>query len=290
MKKKWLITGISTIAVILLILTSLSNVIGYQTVQSSNEKVTIKISYSTLRNVEQVEKDISLQDSQHLSSLMNGSDNEALAFELMKLGLVPSSMNLEQLKELISGEYGKKEFAFANKVLNKDRDIGKFNGTKRNFFCNVQGDAADSYALFTPVIFFTFIGIGEGLFALYQVLLNTFPRIFPIFRIPFMYESVGILALLGLLFIILPNALIIFYQNPSRKQLFFYADISDDRNEQKANFSTQGLLGSWSIQSYGIDLFFIGFVGIWMIFNDHYNSPAVNFKGFSLYTVARTYK
>jgi hypothetical protein len=41
MKRKWLITGISTIAVILLTLTSFTNVIGYNTVQSSNQQ-TIK--------------------------------------------------------------------------------------------------------------------------------------------------------------------------------------------------------------------------------------------------------
>ena len=39
MKRQWLAIGISTVSVILLILTSLSNVIGYQTVQSSNESV-----------------------------------------------------------------------------------------------------------------------------------------------------------------------------------------------------------------------------------------------------------
>ncbi len=39
MKTKWLITGISTIAVILLTLTSFTNVVGYQTVQSSNQSV-----------------------------------------------------------------------------------------------------------------------------------------------------------------------------------------------------------------------------------------------------------
>ncbi len=39
MKRKWLVIGISTVSVILFILTSLSNVIGYQTVQSSNQSV-----------------------------------------------------------------------------------------------------------------------------------------------------------------------------------------------------------------------------------------------------------
>lgn len=41
MKRKWLITGISTIAVILLTLSSLPNIVGYQTVKSSNQQ-TIK--------------------------------------------------------------------------------------------------------------------------------------------------------------------------------------------------------------------------------------------------------
>ncbi len=39
MKRKWLVIGISTVSVILLILTSLSNVVGYQSVQSSNQSV-----------------------------------------------------------------------------------------------------------------------------------------------------------------------------------------------------------------------------------------------------------
>jgi hypothetical protein len=36
---KWLTVGISTVSVVLLILTSISNVVGYQTVQSSNQSV-----------------------------------------------------------------------------------------------------------------------------------------------------------------------------------------------------------------------------------------------------------
>jgi anionic cell wall polymer biosynthesis LytR-Cps2A-Psr (LCP) family protein len=39
MKRKWLAVGISIIAVVLLILGSLSNVVGYQTVQSSNQNI-----------------------------------------------------------------------------------------------------------------------------------------------------------------------------------------------------------------------------------------------------------
>jgi hypothetical protein len=39
MKRKWLAIGISTVSVILLILTSLTNVVGYQTVQSSHQSV-----------------------------------------------------------------------------------------------------------------------------------------------------------------------------------------------------------------------------------------------------------
>jgi hypothetical protein len=289
MDKKPLIV-VTICAVVLLVMGSFSNVVGYQTVQPSNEKVTIKINYSTIRDVEQVEKDISLQDSQRLSSLMNSSDNDALAYELMKLGLAPSSMNLEQLKELISGEYGKKEFACAKKVLNEYSGIDRLNGTKRNFFCYVQGDAVDSSAIFTPVIFLTLVGIGIGLAGLGLYLENRFPSIFPIIRIPFMYDYTGILTLLGLLFLILPNALIVFSQHIFRAQAFFYTVISDGVNEHKANFSTRGLLGSWSIQSYGIDIFFIGFVGIWMTTIDHLNSRAVNFRGFSLYTTAKAYK
>lgn len=38
MKRKWVVIGISTVAVILIILTALTNVVGYHTVQSSNQK------------------------------------------------------------------------------------------------------------------------------------------------------------------------------------------------------------------------------------------------------------
>jgi hypothetical protein len=39
MKRKWLAIGISTVSVILLVLTSLSNVVGYQTVQTSQQNL-----------------------------------------------------------------------------------------------------------------------------------------------------------------------------------------------------------------------------------------------------------
>jgi hypothetical protein len=39
MKRKWLAIGISTVSVILLTLTSITNVIGYQTIQSSNQSI-----------------------------------------------------------------------------------------------------------------------------------------------------------------------------------------------------------------------------------------------------------
>jgi hypothetical protein len=39
MKRKWLAVGISTVSVILLILTSLTNVVGYQSVQSSHQQI-----------------------------------------------------------------------------------------------------------------------------------------------------------------------------------------------------------------------------------------------------------
>ena len=39
MKRKWLVIGISTVSVIFLILTSLSNVVGYQTAQTSQQNL-----------------------------------------------------------------------------------------------------------------------------------------------------------------------------------------------------------------------------------------------------------
>jgi hypothetical protein len=75
------------------------------------EKSNVSVQFFTLRGVKTIEREIPLQDSDRLSKLMDGLDVDAIASELTRLGLVPSSMSTEQLKSLINSEYSKKEFA-----------------------------------------------------------------------------------------------------------------------------------------------------------------------------------
>lgn len=287
MKRKCLAVGISISTVVLLVLASLGNVIGYQTVPSSSEKVLIRISYSTLRGVEQVEKEISLQDSHHLSVLMNDSDTEALTFELMKLGLVPASMTSEQVSELISGEYGKKEFACENTVFNEYSGNEQLFGTKRNFFSNVQGDARD--CIYLAISEIVLLGTGFILGSLCLYLAKKFPSIFPIIPIPFLYDDVGILFFIGLGLMGLANVLYLFRINPFRAIPFLFSMLDDGPHEQKVNLSTRGLFGSWSIQSFDVGMMLVGFVGVWMTIFDIGNEPGCSFRGFSLYVSAREF-
>jgi len=285
-QKPLIVVGICV--VVLLILGSLSTVVGYQTVQSSNEEVTVKISYSTFDGVEQVEREISRQDSHHLSTLMSGSDNEALAYELLKLGLVPSSINMEQLKKLLSGDYTKTDVVRYNEILNDYLSNERFNGTKRNFFCVVQGDARDCIYLAAAEMFLIGIGFTTAMLGLY--LAKHFPSIFPIIPFPFLYGSVGILFLIGLGLGMLGNYLYLFRISSFRAIPVLVSDLSDGPHEQKANLSTRGLLGSWSIQSFDIDMFLIGFVGVWITIIDSMNENGCKFRGFSLYVAAKEYE
>ena len=284
MDKKPLIV-VSFCTVVMIVLASLTNVVGFQTIQSSNEKVTIKISYSTLRGIEQVEKEISLQDSQRLSTIMNGSDTEALAYELTKLGLVPSSINSEQLRELIGGEHGKWEFALRNKVLNSYLDSERLNGTKRNLFCTIQGDARD--CIYFAALEMTTFAIG-WIFAWLSIHLPTwFPSLFPLIPI---YDDMGVLFFLGFGLLLFANWFSYFRISPIRAIPILLSTLEDGLKQQKANLSTLGLLGNWSMQNYGMDMLLIGFLGVWITINDHMNYPACYFKGFSMYTAAREYE
>jgi len=275
---------VSICAVVLLVLGSLSNVVGYQTVQSSNEKVTIKISYSTLRGVEQVEKEVSLQDSHRLSILMHGSDNEALADELMKLGLVPSSMNSKQLKELISGDYGKRECVRYNKVLNGYLGTESSNGIKRNYLCTVQGESLDY--IYLAALELLLFGLGWKLVDLGIYLADKYPSIFPIIHIPFIYGSISLLDIVGFSLMDLANILYLFRISKIRAVPILFSNICDGAGNQKTNLSTRGLLGTWSIQSHDINMILIGFLGVWITIPDAVNSPGCSFRGFSLYAAA----
>ena len=69
---------------------------------------------------------------------MDRSDVEAIASELTRLGLVPSSMSSEQVDNLISGQYSKKAFArYSDKLTNVE--LGK--EVKQNFLCTMKGEA-----------------------------------------------------------------------------------------------------------------------------------------------------
>ncbi len=203
MDKKPLIV-VSILAVVLLVLGSLSSVVGYQTVQPSNEKVTIQISYFTLQGIEQIAKEVSQQDAYRLSQLVNNTDVDALICELMNGGLVPSSIDQVLLRDLINGDYGKRQFSRISTLLNRYSSNERGNITNRNVCCLIHGDALD--CIYMPTLELMTYGVGWIIaslgislnadfltyFGFLLLLLSTnvyFFRISPIRAIPVLFSS-----------------------------------------------------------------------------------------------------
>ncbi len=281
MDKKPLIV-VSICAVILLVLGSLSNVVGYQITQSSNEKVTIQISYSTLQGIVQIEKEVSRQDAHRLSQLMDNSDADALAYELTNRGLAPSSIDQVLLRDLISGDYGKRQFRGIAALLNRCSYNERGNITNRNVCCLIHGDARD--CIYMPALELMTFGVGWTLASLGIYLNEKFPSVFPLF------PDIGILTLLGFLLLLLSTNAYFFRISPIRAIPVLFSSLHDGVHEQKTNLNTIGLLGRWSVQSHNLDMLLIGFLGIWITIFDQLNYPGCYFIGFSFYTVAQEYE
>lgn len=251
-------------------------VIDNHNVSLLEETVRLSCSYHTLKGIEEIEKEVSAEDTEHLSQLMDSSDIDAVASELSRLGLLPETMDVKQVKDLISGEYGRRNF---EKYEEKLRDISlKESEVKQNLFCAVSGDAVDSI-LMTPAlqsVVGVLIFITISLMELAQYL-NPFP-----------FVALSLL-FLAFFFLGITDAIMWAYMfQPFKAMMFPYVRLEDSTlpPHVDANVNTSGLFGKWWMHSRQIYLHMIGFLGIWISYHDGVGDLACEFKGFALYVEA----
>jgi hypothetical protein len=253
---------------------------------SLTEKSNVSVQFFTLHGVETIEREISFQDSDNLSKLMDGSDVDAIASELTHLGLVPPSMNSE-LKNLINSEYSKKGFAKYSDRLTK-LFVKEGSEIKQNFLCVLKGEAhtIEGRNLRAELLgFAAFPGI--FLLILDFVLQATDPN-YPIIIPGAPYFGFGPLGLLGLTIVAAVLGLqYISDVNPIKLSLLFQ-DILLSRAPygMDVNVNTTGICGKWSLYGHHVDLHLVGFFGIIVSF---FNPHSTNEKliGSSMYVWAQ---
>jgi len=255
---------------------------------SSTEKSKVSVQFFSLHGVEKIEREISVQDSYRLSSVMNSSDVNAIASELMSLGLLPSSMSQDELKNLISEEYGKKAFTKYSDKLNSIV-VGR-SEVKQNLFCTINGEAnsyfttnyksMSVYAVaFIPAMALILLDIFLQLTLPWYPILLTIPTF--VGMLP-----MGILGVLG--FVVwtaglLGSELIDFM--PVKLSLIQSVVMGGSHGLPLPHVNTSGVIGKWAIYNEQITLYLIGFFGVWAhIVNPH--NEYTKFIGSSLYIKA----
>jgi hypothetical protein len=261
---------------------------------SSKDEINISCQFITYKGAELVNKKISINDYRSLSQLLTSSDDNAITLKLDSLGLLPKSMDIKQVTELIGGNYGKKELS---NYLSGNKNIF-FNGnitSGENVLCKIQGDAVDStYRPFWWQNSVFVIGcilwkIGSYIIDFDNFLSSIFPwyQIFgDEFGISFL-KSIGYnlgefllsLAEMGPYFV-LPNI-------PFKMNGFSIIELDDVFNVGKPNLYTSGLKGDWEIHDQrSILIKMYGFTGIWLTIPDMQQSAGCEFKGFCYYVNA----
>jgi hypothetical protein len=259
-KNVLLVKGSAFFIILLLLGTTLGQVVAVDSVKlsitrnnttssASIEKSNVTCRYFTLRGVEEVQKEISLQDSHQLSALIDGSDAEAVACELKKLGLAPSSMSSEQVESLLSGEYSNQAFAiYYDKLTSIEAD----KEVKQNFFCTVKGEAG-SYlsANLREELLGTLIAFP----ALALILLDLFLQAtLPNYRLlwqseifPGIYFGFGLVGTLGLLLFVIAEAILtILEKMPVKLSVFQGISLEESYNGPYVHVNTTGAAGNWS--------------------------------------------
>lgn len=261
---------------------------------TSNYEIDIYCQFITYKGLQIVNKKISVNDYKSLSQLLSGSDDNAITMKLDRLGLLPKSMDKKQVKDLISGKYGKTEFSkyvFMNKNLNINGNVT----SGENNLCRIQGDAVDStYRPFWWQYSVSTIGyilwkIGSYIIEFDDLISSIFPW-YPIFGDEFdisFLRNIGYnlgWLLLDLAedgpYYVLPNI-------PFKLNGFSIIELDDVFNVGKPNLYTSGLNGDWEIHDQkSILIKMYGFTGIWVTVPDMQQSAGCEFKGFCYYVNA----
>ncbi len=244
------------------------------------ENSLVTCNYVTLWGVEQVEKELPVQDAVYLSQLMNTSDDATLASELHRYGLVPQTMTVEQVAELLSETYMQKEVQQIQRLLgfNELSDTDWMD----NSFCSISGYGPSSYystlkstmirfaVVYALLLFVTFPG---ACLALILARLNF--TLLAMLVIEFAYLPQMIAEeLLSIGQVILPLKL-----SPG----VIVAELFDFYGHTPPILNASGRNGNWTIQNYpGIGMHMFGFFGIWLTIRVQAQYPSASVKGHCL--------
>ncbi|UCF12801.1 MAG: hypothetical protein JSW06_00715 [Thermoplasmatales archaeon] len=263
-------------------------------IKPQDKTVTLTCRYFTFEGVEEIEKEVSSKDAEKLFTLMDDTDYDTISRILNSLGLIPKSMTVDKVVELINGEQGRRQYNQLIERLQRTFFFRDESEWKENVLCLVQGGAVDNI-FYGPLTFMIEYGAAVGYAVLLGILftLDTLFQIFPWYPVgdpPFEFGPLLILALmLGAMYGALIEGWPLHYLIPLKIAPVVFAGLSDSFPvHQNPNLTSTGLLGRWEICDYqDIALLMIGFTGLWISYFDGYQFPACKFMGFSLYAKAK---
>jgi hypothetical protein len=161
---------------------------------------------------------------------------------------------------------------------------------KSNSFCIVSGNALDNgmFQLVQHILLSAFILPGVFLMFLDLFYLSRFPW----YPRGDEYFPAGPLFILGMILGLFGASIGgIFDIIPLRAMAISYGILEDTSLPPYyyPNVNTTGLLGSWWMHKYAIRFHMLGFLGVWLNYNDGINDFACKFLGFALYVNAKGY-
>ena len=255
--------------------------------------------YFTLSRVNEINREVSVEDAEHLFRLMDGSDNEAIATKLEFLELIPKSMSISEVKEIIDRKHKREnEESFVNILKNI---LPRNNDSKwsENFLCDVQGEGVDSYYI-TPIgltlhmllllssiiITLPFTILSKLCWLIYDLLDNanilTFLSYF-FFELGLEFSDISNIVFMMVYFILERGQIL----NQVKISSLAYVKLYDACNYGFPYMNVTGLGGNWTLHNKRIDLIMVGFTGLWISIKDQVQVPGCNFRGNCLYATAR---
>jgi len=263
--------------------------------QPHQQTVRVSCHYVTYIGTVKIEQEITTDQYENLVQLFHQSDDEVLVTALQHLGLQPTTITEQDAKDLLSGDYGRRE------LLNNQRIMTRYpwttnvtNGT--NILCTIQGDAVDSYyrplwwLISSNLVGWTGYLIGASFFGLDELLRHLF-RWYPLFTWDYDW---GILVALAFFFALFGDFIpddnqgfLLGVKIPPKLNGFVSVNLDDAFHVAKPNLVTSGASGDWEIHNNRwVSIRMVGFTGVWVTVPDMQQSDGCLFKGFCLYIKA----
>jgi|GEM_PF-2952229 len=258
-----------------------SSIENYRNTRYAPGNSLVTCNYVTLWGVEQIEKELPVQDAAYLSQLINNSDDATLVSELHRYGLVPRTMTVEQVAELLSETYMKREVQQIQRLLHTDEASDA--DWMDNSLCSISGYGPSSYysTLKSSIIRFAvvnalylFVTLPWGLFAIFLYKMFKMELIaLLIMQLCYLPQMIAE-ELLSIGQVIIP-----FKLSPG----VIVAELFDFYGHTPPILNTSGTNGNWTIQNYpGIGMHMFGFFGLWLTIRVQAQYPSASVKGHCL--------